>query len=164
MPARELAHDRVRPGPEVGDGQRPVDRRRSLGPWHPVQPREHAQDLAAGQFDVEVVELGHDPHGHACRLGFAGQCEAEDLDRALVGQGLRGEHPHGGRFAGAVGAQQAEADAGRNDQVKAGHGFHGTEALANVVELDRCSRVGHAGAAPPLPPPRHCRCRTRRAS
>ena len=39
-----------------------------LGPRDAVQPREHGQDLPAGELDIEIVELRDDPHRHPRRL------------------------------------------------------------------------------------------------
>ena len=130
-------------GPEVGDVQRALHRRGPLGAGHPVQLREHVEDLAGGQLDVEVVELGHDAHRHPRLLGLARQGVAEDLDRALVGQRLGGEHPHRRRLAGAVGPEQPEADSRRDHQVQAVHGGDLAEALDHAAQLDRRPLLVH---------------------
>ena len=83
--ARQLAHDRICARAEVGYRQRPLHRVEALGARHPVQPREHRQDLAARQLHVEVVQLGHHPHLHASLLALARQLVADHFDPPPVG-------------------------------------------------------------------------------
>ncbi len=122
---------------EVGDLQRPLHGRRALGAGDAVQPGEHGQDLAAGQLDVEVVQLRDDAHRHPRRLGFLRQLEAEHRDRPLGRDRLRGQHPHRRRLAGAVGPEQPEADAVRHRQVEMVDGGQLTEALDDGAQFDR---------------------------
>ena len=89
---------------------------RSIAAWRsaardPVEVREHAQVLLDRQRRVEVVELRHDAHLGARRLGVARERVAEHLDLALVGDRLRGQQPHRGALARAVGPEQADAGA-----------------------------------------------------
>ena len=125
----ELAHDGLRARHEVGDLQGTLYGGWAFGGWHTVEARKDREDLPAGELDVEVVELGHDPHGHAGLLGFARQHVPEHLDLAGIGEGLRGEQTHGGGLAGAVGAEQAKADAGGHLQVEPVDGGNVAEAL-----------------------------------
>jgi hypothetical protein len=60
-----------------------------------VEPGEDLQVLPDGELDVEVVLLRHDAHLRPRLLGLPRHLEAEHLDRPLVGDGLRGEQPHG---------------------------------------------------------------------
>jgi hypothetical protein len=62
---------------------------------------------------------------------------AEDSDLALVGACLAGEQAHRGGLAGAVRAEQAEADALRHLQVKPVHGGDRPKPLHHPMHLDR---------------------------
>jgi hypothetical protein len=134
--ARESSHDRVRPGLEVGDREGPLHGGGTLGPRDAIQAGEDGEDLPAGELDIQVVKLGHDPHRHPRLLGLTWQLVAQHLDRPLVGERLRGQHPHRGRFSGSVRAEQAKADAGGNAQVKSGYGGYLAVALDHASELD----------------------------
>ena len=108
---------------------------------HAVQAREHREDLPAGQLDVEVVELRHHPHLQPRLLGFARQLVAEHRDLALVGERLRGEHPHRRRLARAVGAEQPEAHARRGTSRSSPFDGHDRAvALDHAAQRDRRRR------------------------
>ena len=77
----------------------------------PVEAREHGEVVLHRHVDVEVVELRHHAHLGARLLRLAGQLVAEHRRSALVGDRLAGEHAHRRGLAGAVRAEQAEADA-----------------------------------------------------
>ena len=77
----------------------------------PVEAGEDRQVVLDRDVDVEVVELGDDAHLRPRRLRVARQLVAEHAQLARVGDRLPGEQPHRRRLAGAVGAEQAEADA-----------------------------------------------------
>ena len=109
--ARQLVGARVAAVAEARHLERALDRGLALGARDPVEVREHAQVLLDGQRRVEVVELRHDAHLGARRLRVAGERVAEHLDLALVGDRLRGQQPHRGALAGAVGPEQADAGA-----------------------------------------------------
>jgi hypothetical protein len=64
----------------------------------------------------------------------------EHAQRALVGDRLAGEQPHGRRLARAVGAEQAEADAARDVEVEPVHGRDRAEPLDHALEFDRRHR------------------------
>ena len=102
----------------------------------PVEVREHAQVLLDRERDVEVVELRHDAHLRARRLGLVGQPVAEHLELALVGDRLRGQHLHRRRLAGAVGAEQADARALGHVEVEPVDGDDGPVGLAYPAETD----------------------------
>ncbi len=108
-PARQLVHARLAPVAQVGEVERPLDRGRPLVAADPIEVREDEQVLLGGQRDVEVVELRHDAALCARGLRVVGEHVAEDLELALVGDRLRGEHLHRRRLAGAVGPEQADA-------------------------------------------------------
>ena len=116
--ARELVRARVAAVGELRDLERALDRRLALAARDPVEVREHAQVLLDGQRRVEVVELRHDAHLGARRLRVARQRVAEHLDLALVGDRLRGQQPHRGRLARAVGPEQPDAGALRHLEVE----------------------------------------------
>ena len=97
------------PVAEVRELERPLDRVSPLVPGDAVEVREDAQVLLDGERHVEVVELGHDAALGPRRLRLAGQPEAEHLELALVGDRLRGQHPHRRRLARAVRPEQADA-------------------------------------------------------
>jgi hypothetical protein len=80
---------------------------------------EHIQRLGNRQLDVEVAFLGHDAEARPGELRLGGQPVAQHGDVAGIGEGLSGQHPHGGRFPGAIGPEQAEANASGDLQVQA---------------------------------------------
>jgi hypothetical protein len=60
----------------------------------------------------------------------------EDLELALVGDRLRGEHLHRRRLAGAVGAEQADARPLGDVEIEAGHGDDLPVALDDAAQAD----------------------------
>ena len=142
----ELSDDRVRARGQVRDLKRALHRARALRAPNAIQAREHHQHLAGRQLDVEVVQLRHHAHLHPRLLGLSGKREAEHSDLALVGERLRGQHAHGRRLSRAVGAEQAEADAGRRLEIQAIDGLDRAEALRHAAQRDSCLRAGMLGA------------------
>ena len=138
-PAGELV-DRVAAAvAQAGEVERPVDRGADV--LDPVEAGEDREVVLDGDVDVEVVELGDDAHLRARRLRFAGQLVAEHPQLALVGDRLAGQQPHRRRLAGAVGPEQAEADALRHLEVEPVDGGDRAEALDDPAELDRRHRA-----------------------
>ena len=68
---------------------------------------------------------------------LAHDVEAGDVRLAGVGLQQRGQDAHGGRLAGAVGAEQAEHRAGRHAEVDAVERDHVAEGLAQAAHADR---------------------------
>ena len=101
-----------------------------------VEVREDEQVLLDRQRHVEVVELRHDAAFGARRLGLAGQPVAEHLDLALVGDRLRGQHPHRRRLARAVGAEQADAGALGHFEVEVVDGGDRAVALDDAAQAE----------------------------
>ena len=110
MPPESLSTASRRRSLQAGEVERALDRARATS-RDPVEAREDGEVLLDGDVDVEVVELRHDAHLGARRLRLAGQLVARAPELALVGDRLAGEQPHRRRLAGAVRAEQAEADA-----------------------------------------------------
>ena len=108
-PAGELVDGVAAAVAQAGEVERPVDRGADVG--HAVEAGEDREVVFDGDVDVEVVELRDDAHLGPGGLGVAGQLVAERAQFAGVGQRLPGQQPHRRRLAGAVGAEQAEADA-----------------------------------------------------
>ena len=133
-PARELVDLVVAPGLQPRQVEPALDR----GPdvLDAVQAGEHGEVVLDGHVDVEVVELRHDAHLGARGLGLARQLVAEHAQLARVRDCLAGEQPHGRRLSGAVGAEQAEADAARHLEVQAVHGGDLAEPLDNSLQFD----------------------------
>ena len=140
--AGELVDARVTAVGEVRDLERALDRILALAPAEPVEEREHEQVLLDGQRDVEVVELRHDAALRARLLGLAGQLVAEHGELALVGDRLRGEHPHRRRLARAVRAEQADARALGHVEVEPVDGGDRSVALDDAAQSDRWG-AGH---------------------
>ena len=134
-PARQLV-DRVVPA-SVEPGERQSAVHRGAHVLDPVEPREHGQVVLHGHVHVEVVELRHHAHLGACLLRLTRQLVAEDGDLALVRDGLAGEHSHGRGLAGAVGSEQAEADARGHLEVQPIHGGDRPKALHHPMHFDR---------------------------
>jgi hypothetical protein len=148
-PAGQLVDAGVAAGAQVRDLERALHRRRALVPAQPVEPREHAQVLLDGERRVEVVELGDDAALGPRLLRLAGEPEAEHLELALVGDGLRRQHLHGGRLAGAVGAEETDARPSRHLQVEPVDGRDRPEALGDAPHPKRDVRLpGHARTVP----------------
>ncbi len=106
----------------------------------PVEPRVDGEVVLDGDVDVEVVELGDDAHLRPRRLRLAGQLVAEHPQLAAVGDRLPGQQPHRRRLAGAVGAEQAEADPLRHLEVEPVDRGDRAEALDHAAEFDRRHR------------------------
>ena len=104
---------------------------------HAVEPGEDGEVVLHRHVHVEVVELRHHAHLGARLLGLAGKLVPEHRDRALVGQRLAGEHPHGRGLAGAVRPEQAEADARGHLEVQSIHGGDRSKALHHPLHFDR---------------------------
>ena len=121
--------------------ERPVDRGADVG--DPVEAGEDGQVVLDGDVDVEVVELRHDAHLGAGRLGVAGQLVAERPQLARVGQRLPGQQPHRRRLAGAVRPEQAEADALGHVEVEPVDRRDRAEPLDHAAQFDR-RHGGHA--------------------
>ena len=94
---------------QAGEAERPVNRRADVG--HPVEAGEDREVVLDGDVDIEVVELGNHAHLGAGGLGVQRKLVPEHPQLARVGDRLAGQQPHRRRLAGAVRAQQAEADA-----------------------------------------------------
>ena len=107
----------------------------------PVEAREDREVVLDRDVDVEVVELRHDAHLGPGLLRLAGQLVAEHAELALVGDRLAGQQPHRRRLAGAVRAEQAEADALGHVEVEPVDGRDRAEALDDTAELDRRHRA-----------------------
>ena len=134
-PARELVHRVLAPRLQARQVEPALDR----GPHvlDAVQAGEHREVVLDGHVDVEVVELRHYAHLGPGGLGLARQLVAEHAQLTLVGDRLAGEQPHGRRLAGAVGTEQAEADAARHLEVQPVHGGDVAEPLDDTLQLDR---------------------------
>ena len=134
-PARQLV-DRVSAArTEARQVEPALHRRPDVG--DAVEAREYGEVVFDGDVDVEVVELGHDPHLGASRLGLARQLVTEHAQLARVGDRLPREQSHRGGLAGAVGAEQSEADAHRHLEVEPVHRRDRAEPLDHAFELDR---------------------------
>ncbi len=134
-PAGELVDGVAAALAQAGQVERPVDRGADVG--HPVEAGEDGEVVFDGDVDVEVVELRDDAHLGAGRLRVAGQLVAERAQFAGVGQRLTGQQPHRRRLAGAVGAEQAEADALGHVEVEAVDRRDRAEPLHHAAQFDR---------------------------
>ena len=87
------------------------------GPAHVRQLTDQHQVLAPREQRVQRRILG----GHADVAAYLRRVpqhvDAGHRRRTRIGPGQRGQHPHGGRLAGAVRAQEAEDGAGRHGDV-----------------------------------------------
>ena len=133
----------------------------------PVEAGEDREVVLDGDVDVEVVELGDDAHHRPRRLRFARQLVVEDAQLAGVGDRLAGEQPHRRRLAGAVGAEQAEADPLGHVELEPVDRRDLAEALYDSAEFD-CRRhwlivtnrqARQTAGAPARPRERNRRCR-----
>ena len=94
----------------------------AAAPLEPVHAADELEELRAGETVEEQRFVGDEADAALDLEIIAGQLEAEDLDGAAVGGNEAGEHADGGRFAGAIGAEEAEERAARDLQVDAVHG------------------------------------------
>src|SRR5699024_498031 len=147
-PAGQVVDDGVPTVLELGQAHGAGDRVPALPAGHSVQVGEHPYVLFDGEFLVEVVVLGYDTHPGAGPFGFVGDGVPEDADVALGGQGLCGEHPHGGGLAGSVGAQEAEDDALGNLEVEAVDRGERTESFDHAAQVEGGHLRGGGGHAP----------------
>jgi hypothetical protein len=119
-------------------------------PKRSSQPSIWRARLSAAERGVEFEQVQHF-HGAMEAALFrevadgagpeAGGAVAEHLDFAFVRYEDVGDHPHGGAFAGAVGADEAVDGAEGNLQVEVADGDVGAEALGDA--LDPNGIVGH---------------------
>ena len=88
--------------------ERVVDRRAARGFGHAMQPRGEVDVLLYRQFAVQrwCFRQITDARFRGDRL--VEQIDAANADRAQGRREIAGQHLHGGRFAGAVGAEKAE--------------------------------------------------------
>src|SRR4051812_19439354 len=156
--AAELGDLRLAPRAEVGEGERSLDRLLALAAGHAVEVAEDEQVLLDGQRLVEVVELRHDAHLRARLLGVLGQLVAEDLELALVGDGLRGEHLHRRRLARAVGSEQPDARALGDLEVEPVDGGELAEALHDAVHAYGQGHLIHGTSTETLDTASNHRC------
>ena len=111
-------------------------------PGQPAEPADHHEVLAAAQGLVDGRPLGGDADRAPDRVGLGDDVEARDPRVPLVGLAQRRQHTHGGRLAGAVGAEHAEDLAGCDLQVEPVERLGEAEALAQPLGFDH--RFGHA--------------------
>ena len=116
--AGELVDPRIAAIGEDRHLERALDRRAPVGAADPVEVGEHEQVLLDRQSRVEIVELRRDAALGARHLRLLRQAEAEHLELALVRDRLRGQEAHGGRLAGAVRSEQADAGPHRDLEVE----------------------------------------------
>ena len=100
------------------------------------QLAHHAQVLAPGEVLVDRRVLAGEADRGAHGVGLAGDVESEHRRVARVGGEQRREDAHGGRLAGAVGAEQAEDRPGRDLEIDAVEGGDVAEALHDPVDDD----------------------------
>ena len=109
------------------------------------------EQLAAGLARVEAGLLEGDADLAAGAVRIAGDVNAGDLRTAGGDRQQRRQHPHGGRLAGAVGAEEAEDLAGVDLQVHAPDGLDLVVARVGLHQLlgqdGRGARVGFCPGA-----------------
>ena len=133
-PAGELVDGVAAAVAQAGQVEAAVDRGADV--LDPVEAGVDGEVVLDGDVDVEVVELGDDAHLGPGRLRVAGQLVAQHPQLAGVGDRLPGQQPHRRRLAGAVGPEQAEADALRHVEVEPVDRRDRAEALDDAAEFD----------------------------
>src|SRR5258708_4891574 len=150
LPAGVRLHQSVSKPSQVQPPDQLAGALRGLRPAHAIEPPLQNQDLAPGSSRLRAAFLADvsDLRAHLPRL--APQIEAADRGVAAAGVQQRGEHAHGGRLAGAVGAEEAKDLAGADLEVHAAHGLDGfaarLEGLGEAVGLDDGAAAGAGGA------------------
>jgi len=109
----------------------------------PEQPPVQDEQLAACLAGVEAGLLERDADPAAGFVGVAGDVDARHLRPAGGDRQQRRQHPHGGRLARPVGAEEAEDLAAGDLQVDAADGLD--RALATAVVLDQALGANRRG-------------------
>jgi hypothetical protein len=145
-PARQRPDALVRPLAQQGEVEQLVHPGR-----HPLglQPEVAAVDdqvLAHRQLAVQVGLLRDDAEPRLDPTPLAGGVHAEHTQLAAADRRQAVDHLHRGRLAGAVRAQEAEADPGLDLELDPVHGRSRPVALSQLAGDDgglRCRRRGH---------------------
>ena len=128
-----------------------VGARARLGAAEVVELADHLEVLEAGQVLVDRGVLAGEADLRAQRVGVAHDVEARDPRAARVGLEQRGQDPHRGGLAGAVGTEQAEDGAGRarrSPRRTAPAPFRRTSRAPRRRSRDRSSEPKLASASP----------------
>ena len=126
-----------------------VGARRDLRRLHLAQDAHHLEVLAAGEVGVDGGVLPGEPDPATHGVGLLDHVVAQHLGSAFIGIEHRGQHPHHGRLAGAVGPQQSEHRAGLDLEVDPVEGDHLVVPLLDAFHHDRVVRhAGDSGTGP----------------
>src|SRR3989475_9135554 len=141
---------------ELGEAE---DARRGLAVRQAVERGDELEVLPAGERLEHGAGLRHVADQALHRDRISHHVEPEDLRRARAGRQHTGQHLHGGRLAGAVGAEEPYQLPGGDLEVEAAHGLDRAEALGELAEADhatvasRSPRRLTAPGRPAAPPP-----------
>ncbi len=136
-PARVGADAALGGGVEADPLEQVVGALAALGGRDSLQRRLQADQLAAGHQRVERRFLQGDADRGAHRPRFAADVVAGDAGAAAGRQQQRGQHPHRGRLAGPVRAEEAEDFALLDLEVDPLHGEHLAEGALQPGGDDR---------------------------
>ena len=104
----------------------------------PVHGGKELQVLAHGEVLEQRELLGHVADPQAQCFGLFGYAQAQHLDLAVAGRQQAAQHADGGRFAGAVRAEETVYVGPRHGQVHAVHGHQVAEAPGQAAGADGC--------------------------
>jgi hypothetical protein len=147
--AREVAHRDVRVGAERQEVDQLLDARLELRPVEQVVAAEDAQvlDRRERQHQRVLLERDPEPRAHLARPARDVDPEHADLARARARDPV--DHLERRGLARAVGAEDAEAHAGRHAEVERVHGDALAESLRHRAALDdHGARVARRDARP----------------
>ena len=102
----------------------------------PIRAAEEPQVLLHRQVGVERKLLCHVSDAPARRCGRGAQVETGDVQSARRGRKQAAQHPEGGGFSRAIGAEQAENLAPGNRERHVMHGDEAAEAAREVLHGD----------------------------
>ena len=105
-----------------------------------LEDAHHLEVLAPGEVGIDGGVLPGEPDPATHGVGLLHHVVAQDLGSALVGIEHRGQHPHHGRLARAVGSEQSEHRAGFDLEVDPVEGDHLVVPLLDAFHHDRVVR------------------------
>ncbi len=132
--AGQRAHQRVLAPLQPGHARRRTGVRSSMSrARHPVEAAEEAQILAHGEVAVEREFLRHVADMRAHRLGLAADVEAGHRGASGARPQQPAQHADGGRFAGAVRADEPHDLALGDAEIEPVDGGEGAEFLGQAL-------------------------------
>ena len=160
IPPDSLPAGRSANGPSPVAASSSVTRTRALGGRQPEQPRHEVDVVVDAELEIQVLAqtLRHvgDARAHRAPVPDVGDVAVEDGDRPLLHLLRPGDQRHQRRLADAVGADDADHDAGGDVERDAVERHHLLVAVGDVLDRDdrrRRRRRDHLAPARPTAGP-----------